>query len=264
LKRRLVPAATGAAAICLALIALGPTATSSVPAGENLRGTVIAVYDGDTVRVRPEGHKAETVRLIGVDSPELDDSREPVRLMAFLAKRFTFGRLYQQKVELLPGPEARDGYGRLLAFVRTGDGEIFNVALVREGYAYAFLKFPFDEGLRKELKAAETQAREAGQGLWRKEPYPVIAAAEAGRRVGEIVAVEFHCLRSVRRGGFQVLEAEGEAFEAVIPIEIYRSLAGRLDFAGRTVEATGLVELYKGRPQIMIGVASQLETVARR
>jgi micrococcal nuclease len=264
LKRRLVPAATGAAAICLALIALGPTATSSVPAGENLRGTVIAVYDGDTVRVRPEGHKAETVRLIGVDSPELDDSREPVRLMAFLAKRFTFGRLYQQKVELLPGPEARDRYGRLLAFVRTGDGEIFNVALVREGYAYAFLKFPFDEGLRKELEAAEAQAREAGRGLWRKEPYPVIAAKEAARRVGEIVVVEFLCSRSVRRGGFQVLETGSGAFEAVIPLEIYRSLAGRLDFAGRTIEATGLVELYKGRPQVMIGVAAQLKAVARR
>ena len=263
MRRRPVPAATAPAALVLALIALGSTAFSSAPAGEDLRGTVIAVYDGDTIRVRPEGRKAETVRLIGVDSPELDDPREPVRLLAFLAKRFAFGRLYQREVELLPGPEARDAYGRLLAFVRTDDGKIFNVALVRDGYAYAFLKFPFDEGLRKELRAAEAEAREAGRGLWRKEPYPVIAAEEAGRRVGALVTVEFRCLRSIRRGGFQVLEAERGAFEAVIPLEIYRSLAGSLDLAGRTVEATGLVELYKGRPQIMIGVAAQLGTSPR-
>ncbi len=263
MRRRPFPAATTSAALFLALIAPCPSASSSAPAGEGLRGTVIAVYDGDTVRVRPEGRKAETVRLIGVDSPELDDPREPVRLLAFLAKRFVFGRLYQREVALLPGPEARDAYGRLLAFVRTDDGPTFNVTLVREGYAYAFLKFPFDEGLRTELRAAEAEAREAGRGLWRKEPYPVIAAEEAGRRIGEIVVVGFRCLRSIRRGGFQVLEAERGAFEVVIPLEIYRSLAGSLDLAGRTVEATGLVELYKGRPQIMIGVAAQLGTSPR-
>ncbi|MCK7469741.1 MAG: thermonuclease family protein [Desulfomicrobium escambiense] len=101
-------------------------------------------------------------------------------------------------MELLPGPEERDDYGRLLAFVRTEAGEIFNVTLVREGFAHAFLKFPFDEALRKELRAAESEAREAGRGLWREEPYPVVAAADAGRRVGEVLTVRFRCRRSLQ------------------------------------------------------------------
>jgi len=261
--RSLPLAAAAAAALLVALIAVRPAPAAPGRAKESLRGTVVTVHDGDTVRVRLDGGPEETVRLIGVDSQELDDAREAVRLMAFLAKRFAFGRLYRAKVTLLPGPETRDSYGRLLAFVRTADGDLFNATLVREGYAFAFLKFPFDEALRKELKAAEAEARQAGRGLWRKEPYPVITAAEAARFVGGIFTVKFRCLRSFKRGGFHLLEADGAAFDAAIPLSVYRSLPGSLDFEGRTIEATGIIELYKGRPQIMIGVPVQLRSAER-
>lgn len=262
--RRPVLLAWALAALGAALAVIGPSPSAAADAPEALRGTVVTVYDGDTIRVRLEGRRTETVRLIGVDSRELDDPREPVRLLAFLAKRFAFGRLYRKKVELLPGPETRDAYGRLLAFVRMEDGSLFNITLVREGYASAFLKFPFDEDLRRKLREAESEARRDGRGLWKPEPYPEIGAAEASGRVGDLVTVAFRCLRSARRGGFHVLEAEGAAFEAVIPLEVFRSLPGSLDFAGREVAATGLVELYKGRPQIMIGVAAQVKAAARR
>ncbi len=257
---RVVPAALAVVVSFAAAVFLRPApAAGPAAAQETLRATVTTVYDGDTVKVRLAGRADERVRLIGVDSPELDDSRENVRLMAFLAKRFAFQRLYQTQVELLPGPEARDSYGRLLAFVRTADGGIFNVTLVREGYATAFLRFPFDENLRKELKAAETEARQAGRGLWVREPYPVIQASEAGHHVGEVLTVRFLCLRSFKRGGFRILEADGAEFDAAIPLDVFRSLPGPLDFERRTVEATGFVELYKGRPQIVIGVPIQLK-----
>jgi len=259
--RDIRPVRSALSALVIAAAILIPVSSLSAPAEEPLRGTVTVVYDGDTVRVRLAGQKDERVRLIGVDSPELDDAREQVRLMAFLAKRFTFTRLFQSTVDLLPGPEERDVYGRLLAYIRTADGEMFNETLVREGYAHAYLKFPFDEAWKARLKEAESAARQAGRGLWKKEPYPVIVAAEAGRRVGEILTVRFRCRRSFKRGSFHILEADGAEFDAVIPFEVFKSLPGSLDFSGRTVEATGLVELYKGRPQVMIGVPVQLKRV---
>lgn len=256
-KIRLVRSAFLAVVIAAALLV--PASSLSAPAEKPLRGTVTVVYDGDTVRVRLADRKDERVRLIGVDSPELDDAREQVRLMAFLAKRFTFTRLYQTKVDLLPGPEKRDAYGRLLAYVRTAEGEMFNETLVREGFAFAYLKFPFDDAWRKKLKDAENSARRMGKGLWKREPYPVVKAFEAGRRLGEIVTVRFRCARSFKRGSVRILEAEGAEFDAVIPLDVLKSFPGPLDFAGRTLETTGLVELYKGRPQVMIGVPVQLK-----
>ena len=260
-SRRLLKLTLAAAVLFAAVVALRPSAAARLTGQEALRATVTTVYDGDTVKVRLDGGADERVRLIGVDSPELDDARENVRLMAFLAKRFAFQRLYRTRVELLPGPEARDSYGRLLAFVRTPDGGIFNVTLVREGYATAFLKFPFDDKLRNELKAAETGARQAGRGLWVREPYPVIQAGEAGTHVGEVLTVRFACLRSFKRAGFHLLEADGAAFDAAIPLDVFRSLPGPLDFERRTIEVTGLVELYQGRPQIMVGVPLQLKRI---
>jgi micrococcal nuclease len=249
--------AAGLALFAAVILASGRPAAA--PAAPTLKGQVTVVYDGDTVKVRLAGRGDEKVRLIGVDSPELDDARERVRLMAFLAKRFAFSRLYGAEVELLPGPEDRDAYGRLLAFVRMSDGRIFNVMLVREGFAHAYLRFPFDETRREELKAAEAEARRCGRGLWSTEPYPETAATEAGRHVGQIMTIRFRCLRSFKRGGFRLLEAEGAAFDAAIPLDVYRSLPGPLDFEGRTVTATGLIELYRGRPQIMVGVPVQLQ-----
>ncbi len=248
-------------ALVIAAAILIPVSSPSAPAEGPLRGTVTVVYDGDTVKVRLAGQKDERVRLIGVDSPELDDAREQVRLMAFLAKRFAFTRLYQSTVDLLPGPQERDVYGRLLAYIRTADGEMFNETLVREGYAHAYLKFPFDETWKARLKDAEGEARRSGKGLWRETPYPVIGAPEAGRHLGEILTVRFLCRRSFKRGGFHILEADGAEFDAAIPTEVFKSLPGSLDFAGRTIEATGFVELYKGRPQVMIGVPVQLKRV---
>lgn len=244
-----------------AAVILASGRPSSPPGRPTLKGKVTVVYDGDTVRVRLAGRGDEKVRLIGVDSPELDDARERVRLMAFLAKRFAFSHLYGAEVELLPGPEERDAYGRLLAFVRMSNGRIFNVMLVREGFAHAYLRFPFDETWRKELKAAEAEARRWGRGLWSTEPYPETAATEAGRHVGQIMTIRFRCLRSFKRGGFRLLEAEGAAFDAAVPLDVYRSLPGPLDFEGRTVAATGLIELYHGRPQIMVGVPVQLQRI---
>ena len=257
--RRAVPLL--AAALAVLAVCSAPRPVPAGTGGEALRGTVTAVYDGDTVKVLLPGGKTEKVRLIGVDSPELDDEREAVRLMAFLAKRFAYSRLFRARVELLPGPETRDDYKRLLAYIRTADGDLFNVTLVREGYAHAYLRFPFDEAWRKDLRAAEAEARRAGRGLWKEGPYAVLTAGEAGRRVGEVSTFRFRCRRSFKRGGFRILEADGAVFDAVIPLSVYHALPGPLDLEGRTLEATGLVELYKGRPQVMIGLPVQLARV---
>ena len=51
---------------------------------------VIAVYDGDILKVRFDEGSEKRVRLIGIDVPETNDSREEVRYRAHMAKRFVF------------------------------------------------------------------------------------------------------------------------------------------------------------------------------
>jgi micrococcal nuclease len=219
---------------------------------------VTYVYDGDTVKVHLDSGEERRVRLIGVDAPEYNAPQESARLSAFLARRFTYSKLYQRPVRLTLDQQETDVYGRLLAYVWTDDRTLFNEVLVGEGYAYAYLKYPFDEAFRKRFQDAEAKARDEEKGLWRKEPYPIVGAAEAGRSLGRVVTVRFRCVRAFDRSRYRILAAAEGGFEAVVPLDVLTTFPGSLEFENRALDVTGLVEEFRGRPQIMIGLPTQV------
>jgi micrococcal nuclease len=71
-----------------------------------------------------------------------------------------------RRVRLVAGAEARDRYGRLLAYVyRASDGAFVNAALVRDGYARTLTIAPNDRYAPR-FAALQAGARRAGRGLW--------------------------------------------------------------------------------------------------
>ena len=73
-------------------------------------------------------------------------------------------RLSAKVVRLSFDQAHRDRYGRLLAYVYLG-GELFNLTLVRLGYATSDA-VPPDTAMAPKFSAAEREARAAGRGLW--------------------------------------------------------------------------------------------------
>ena len=120
--------------------------------------TVTRVVDGDTVVLAGRGK----VRLIGVDTPEVYGGRECFGPEASdYAKRMLDGR----RVSYTVGREARDHYGRLLAYVWLEDGRSFNALLVAGGYARKLTIRPNDIYERDFARLARS-ARDRGYGLW--------------------------------------------------------------------------------------------------
>jgi len=121
------------------------------------------VIDGDTLvvsfRNSPTGE--EKIRLLGVDTPERGQSwyAESKAELQELAK----GRLVQIEFED-PAAARRDKYGRLLAFVVV-DGTVVNIEIVRRGWSPYVSKYG-GERYRRELIAAEEEARAAHRGVW--------------------------------------------------------------------------------------------------
>lgn len=130
---------------------------------------VLSVIDGDTIVVDMNGIK-ETVRLIGVDTPETVHPSKPVQCFGAEASARTKGWLEGRSVVLIDDPSQgeRDKYGRLLAYVRRDDGLFVNQALISEGFAFEYTyNLPYE--YQAEFKAAETAAREGKEGLWADE-----------------------------------------------------------------------------------------------
>ena len=145
--------------------------------------TVSRVVDGDTIEVSPVVDGNEEVRLIGMDTPETKDPSEEVEPLGPEASAFATDSLTSQSVGLEFDVEREDQYGRLLAYVYLG-GEMFNEALVEEGYAQAY---PYEPNTRYEgrFAAAQERARAAGIGIWGLTLAQQCLLADRGNGIGE-------------------------------------------------------------------------------
>ncbi len=130
---------------------------------------VVKVVDGDTVHAELlETGETETIRFLGVNTPESVDPRRPVECFGKEASRFMKTLLDGMFVYLESDPEAdeRDKYGRLLRTVFLKDGTNVNALLLQEGYAHAYLSFPMNEERKILYRRLEREAREGERGLW--------------------------------------------------------------------------------------------------
>ncbi len=132
----------------------------------SIRARVTHVLDGDTMDVVVPGtvDRTERVRLIGIDAPELHSS-DPTQVM--LGKRaadFLRQLVIGDEVILAQGPDERDAYGRVLAYVQTADGDLLQEIILREGLATVYLKYPFAR--EAEFLGYQQEAQEILSGIW--------------------------------------------------------------------------------------------------
>ena len=131
---------------------------------------VTKVIDGDTIDVEIN-EKKETIRLIGIDTPEEVDPRKPVQCFAKeasnKAKEVLTGKSVRLEADTASGE--RDKYNRLLRYVFLEDQTNFNKMMVKEGYAYEYTYQNVSYKYQQEFKQAEKDARENKRGLWAEE-----------------------------------------------------------------------------------------------
>jgi endonuclease YncB( thermonuclease family) len=127
---------------------------------------VVRIVDGDTVVVNVDG-KNESVRMIGIETPELNDSRTGVQCFAKEASDRTKTLLTGKKVQLEKDPSQgdRDKYKRLLAHVFREDGVSINKTLISEGYAHEYT-YDGEYKYQAQYKAAQKAAEAGEKGLW--------------------------------------------------------------------------------------------------
>jgi micrococcal nuclease len=147
-----------------------PTASvqSSLPASA-VPAELVRIVDGDTIVVKIEGDSGqETVRLIGIDTPETKKPNTPVQCFGKEASAFTTALLTGKKIWLEPDVSNRDRYGRLLRYVWVDSGSSYllaNEEIVSLGYGTAG-DYPPDTHYHNRLFAALDHARSQQLGMW--------------------------------------------------------------------------------------------------
>jgi len=245
-------------AACVLLCAMAATvAAGDCPAdrpGE--RVAVAEVFDGDTVRLR-DGRK---VRFIGIDTPELGRDGRPSQPMADAARaevvRLLAGGL---EIELRPGAERHDRYGRMLAHVFLPDGRNVTAHLLERGLGTA-LTVPPNLWQLACYRRAEARAQAAARGIWALDAYRQRASESLGRN-----DTGFHIVTGR-------VERVGESASA-----IWLNLTGRLAlriprqdlphfpqhprlFQGRSVVARGWLHYHGGELRMTVRHPAALTT----
>ncbi len=128
---------------------------------------VVRFSDGDTIVVDMNGTE-ETVRMIGVDTPETHAPGKPVQCYGPEASDFTKNLIGAQKVRLEADPtnQNRDRYNRLLRYIYLPDNTLVQAEIIRQGYGFSYTQFPFTKSA--EFESLEDQAETAKLGLWDK------------------------------------------------------------------------------------------------
>ncbi len=115
------------------------------------------VYDGDSLNVVKQDGSLETIRLYGVDAPEV---KQP---FGYQAKRRLAKLVGRKQLEI--EPVDTDRYGRTVALVRLRDGALVNEVVVAEGLAWVYDDYCRQE-LCQRLRGLQDAARSERRGLW--------------------------------------------------------------------------------------------------
>lgn len=128
--------------------------------------SVTSVVDGDTVKVNING-TIETLRLIGLDTPETVDPRKEVQCFGKEASNKGKELLTGKKVRIETDPSQgdKDKYGRTLAYIYTESGIFYNKYMIEQGYAHEYT-YNSAYKYQAEFKQAQKTAEANKVGLW--------------------------------------------------------------------------------------------------
>ena len=130
---------------------------------------VVKVYDGDTITISDGIHEIR-VRLIGIDTPEMNEKNTVLRNLAYQAKDYLSSLILDQFIYLQldhfnEKSMHLDKFGRLLAYIyRFSDNLFVNAQMIRMGFSQEYERYAFEQMHYFRKLAAQAKAEKLG--IW--------------------------------------------------------------------------------------------------
>jgi len=216
------------------------------------------VFDGDTLMLE-DGRK---VRLLGVNTPEIEHRNQPEQAGGEEAKRWLVNKLQNRKVRLEMDTESTDKYGRTLAHVFTDQKDHINLQLVEQGLATVNI-YPPNLLYVESLIKAERNAERTRLGIWRRpeyDPIPVERLAASGHPGWTRITGRITDFRDSRK--FVYLKFS-DKFEARIEKQGLSMFPDLSSYRGHAVEVRGWLNKYKDGYSMLIRHPSAIVSDSR-
>ncbi len=224
-----------------------------------------SIIDGDTFKLET----GETVRLIGIDAPELSQPGGKE------SRQYLTQLILNKGVTLEKGYEDRDKYKRLLRFVYTGDLCI-NEEMIKQGYAEARY-LSSNDPLREYYIQLEIKAETAKAGLWSANIFqprsnlrwgdniPVITWKNAHNYYNQYVIIEGTIVDTYNSGTvcFLNFDTNYQFFTAVIFASDFLGFPfiPEVFYLGKKVYIIGIIKEYNGSPEIIVKTPNQIKII---
>lgn len=215
---------------------------------------VKTVFDGDTILL----DNGERVRLLGINTPEVDRPNKIGEPGGNEAKRWLRRRLMGRAVRLEQGKEPWDKYQRLLAHVFADNGEHINLALVEAGLAFLDIHPPNLKYTRV-LIQAQNRAERATRGIWgmpdyRPRPVETLNARPVRRGWQRLTGSPFAIVANKRYFRLRF----SDRFDVRVAKENLNLFPSLETYLHRPVEVRGWLSRRRGRYSIFVRHPSAL------
>lgn len=148
--------------LCL-LMLVSPAGAAPAAEQQATTGKVAKCFDGDTIKLTDR----RTVRLAGIDAPEMDHGKQKPQYYAREATE-QLSRLAQGKeVRLISvDTKGKDHYGRIVADVVLPDGHSLSDTMIRNGAAFVYPHNELNAHFQERLRKLQHEAIAARRGMW--------------------------------------------------------------------------------------------------
>ena len=164
--------------------------TIPIPRNQYIQATVTRVIDGDTVEIQLSDGSTDTLRMLGVDTPEISGSNKPreygditdlncLDKWGDISTEYTKQTLADKQIQVIFDETSprRGYYDRLLGYVEL-EGIDFTKSLIEKGYARVYSE---GEGVRLESYSVLQDLVSADKiGLWGCLPEQIIGSHPEG------------------------------------------------------------------------------------
>lgn len=174
----------------IALLSLAQVEASS------LFGKVLSIHDGDTLTFLPNGgSKPAKLRLLGVDTPEIDFNGHSQGEMAFSARDFLRLLLpLGSSIEIELPQNGKDSNNRYLGVIKF-NGEDLNAKIISSGWGAVYFIYPYEKSLVKKYLTLSEEAHKQSLGIfsdnYRDESLPYMFRQQSKGVVGSNIVGNF-------------------------------------------------------------------------